>query len=490
MAAIMGVLGRGTQLWTSILQRQSRVFVEGYLKKRFQGIIVPAACYGKKSALGHILGVVKEQESSAALGQHPPPVSFIKEEQDGLLVHIPDQPENPKVLRVAIIGAPNAGKSTLSNELLGRKVFPVSKKVHTTRCQALGVITDAETQMILLDTPGLTSKSKMKRHNLEKSLYQDPWDSMKAANVVLVLVDIADFWTRHRLHPEVLKCLSKFPEVPSILVMNKVDLVKKKGVLLDLVEELTEGFVDGKKLQVKSLIKPFSGSSQKETLQSPAATREVDVGEADKKQKLQLGEYLEGGHQETRCDIHAGSDHSLDPGKDRHRRKLENLEDFDTDYVTSAANEQQMVMDLKTRKGWPHFQEVFMMSAVSGEEVETLKRYLLSLAKPSPWEFHSGVVTTQCPQEICNNVVRSKLLEYLPQEVPYNVNQSIELWEEGPGGELVILQKLLVHKDSHAKMMIGQGGQLISKIAQEAGEELMNIFLCDIRLKLVVKVKK
>ncbi|XP_078536215.1 GTPase Era, mitochondrial [Lissotriton helveticus] len=489
MAAITGLLGRGTQLWTAILQRESRVFVGGYLKKRTQAIIVPAACYGKKSALGHILGVVKEQETFAALGQHPPPVSFIKEEQDGLLLHIPDQPENPKVLRVAIIGAPNAGKSTLSNELLGRKVFPVSKKVHTTRCQALGVITDADTQMILLDTPGLTSKSKMKRHNLEKSLYQDPWDSMQAANVVLVLVDISDSWTRHRLHPEVLKCLSKFPDVPSILVMNKVDLVKKKGVLLDLVEELTEGFVDGKKLRVKSLIKPFSGSSQKETLQSPAATREVDIGEAEKTHKLQLGEYLGDGHKETSCDIHADSDHSLDPGKDGDRSKLENLEDFDPDCVTPAAEENQMVMDLKTQ-GWPHFQEVFMLSAVSGEEVETLKRYLLSLAKPSSWEFHSGVVTTQCPQDICVNVVRSKLLEYLPQEVPYNVNQSIELWEEGPGGELVILQKLWVQKDSHAKMLIGQGGQLISKIAQEAGDELMNIFLCDIRLKLVVKVKK
>ncbi|KAJ1186219.1 hypothetical protein NDU88_003002 [Pleurodeles waltl] len=490
MAAITGVLGRGTQLWTSLLQRQSKVCVGEYFKKRSQGISVSAACYGKKSALGHILGVVKEQEFSAALGQHPPPVSFIKEEQDCLLVHVPDQPENPKVLRVAIVGAPNAGKSTLSNELLGRKVFPVSKKVHTTRCQAMGVITNADTQMILLDTPGLTSKSKMKRHNLEKSLYQDPWDSMKAANVVLVLVDIADFWTRHRLHPEVLKCLSKFPEVPSILVMNKVDLVKKKGVLLDLVEELTEGFVDGKKLQVKSLVKPFSTSSQKETLQSQGVTREVAVGEADKKHKLQLVEYVGGVHKEINSDVQADSDRSLDPGKGIHRRKLENWEDFETDCVTSAADEKQLVMDLKSRKGWPHFQEVFMLSALSGEEVETLKRYLLSLAKPSPWEFHSGVVTTQCPQEICNNVVRSKLLEYLPQEVPYNVNQSIEVWEEGPGGELVILQKLLVHKDSHAKMLIGQGGQLISKISQEAGEELMNIFLCDIRLKLVVKVKK
>lgn len=90
-----------------------------------------------------------------------------------LLLRHPDQPENPKVLKVAIIGAPNAGKSTLSNQLLGRKVsillfkcrhcsvsgcliligyfpkvFAVSKKVHTTRNRALGVLTEGDTQIV------------------------------------------------------------------------------------------------------------------------------------------------------------------------------------------------------------------------------------------------------------------------------------------------------------------------------------------------------
>ena len=103
------------------------------------------------------------------------------------MVHRPDMPENPRVLRVVLLGAPNAGKSTLSNQLLGRKVccildpspspfhfslltvpswivpegsrtslgisffrqvFPVSKKVHTTRSQVLGVITEKETQVV------------------------------------------------------------------------------------------------------------------------------------------------------------------------------------------------------------------------------------------------------------------------------------------------------------------------------------------------------
>ncbi|EDL12909.1 Era (G-protein)-like 1 (E. coli), isoform CRA_c [Mus musculus] len=247
-------------------------------------------------------------------------------------------PENPRVLRVVLLGAPNAGKSTLSNQLLGRKVFPVSKKVHTTRCQALGVITEKETQVILLDTPGIISPVKQKRHHLERSLLEDPWTSMESADLVVVLVDVSDKWTRSRLNPQVLQCLTKFSQVPSILVLNK--------------------------------------------------------------------------------------------------------------------------------------------------------QYLLTQAQPGPWEFHSGVLTSQTPEEICANKIREKLLEYLPEEVPYGVQQKTVIWEEGPSGELVIQQNLLVPKESHVRILIGQKGLLISQIAQEVGRDLMDIFHCDVLIRLSVKLLK
>ncbi|XP_030078214.1 GTPase Era, mitochondrial isoform X2 [Microcaecilia unicolor] len=407
-----------------------------------------ARFYGKDaaSAFGHLLGVADPESDRQ---QIPPAVSFNKE-QENLLVHKPDQPENPKVLRVAIIGAPNAGKSTLSNQLLGRKVFPVSKKVHTTRCQAQGVVTEGDTQLILLDTPGLISRLKMKRHDLEKSLLQDPWDSMQMADLVLVLVDVSDKWTRHSLGFEVLKCLFLHPKVSSVLVLNKVDLLKKKSILLDLTWELTEGIVKGKKLNVKSVIKTSADAGEGNT--SPL--------------------WASSSKEET-----SGTPGSL-------------FSDELADYTDRLQTEKQQLRDLREKKGWPLFQDVFMLSAVNGEEVHTLKKYLLTLARPSPWEFHSEVLTTQSPQDICDNIIREKLLEYLPQEVPYNVIQDTVLWEEGPSGELVILQVLLVQKESHVKMLIGRGGQQISMIAQEAGKDLMNVFLCDVLLKLSVKLKR
>ncbi|EQB78402.1 GTPase Era, mitochondrial [Camelus ferus] len=224
---------------------------------------------GQNSALDCFLGL---SQPDSSLTCRAPAVSIRKDEQDLLLVHRPDMPENPRVLRVVLLGAPNAGKSTLSNQLLGRKVFPVSKKVHTTRSQALGVITEKEAQVILLDTPGLISPAKQKRHNLELSLLEDPWKSMESADLgaggksghilvlfpilvtftglispakqkrhnrelslledpwksmesadlVVVLVDVSDKWTRKQLSPQLLQCLIQFSQVPSILVMNKI----------------------------------------------------------------------------------------------------------------------------------------------------------------------------------------------------------------------------------------------------------------------------
>ncbi|XP_056415038.1 GTPase Era, mitochondrial isoform X1 [Hyla sarda] len=390
-----------------------------------------ACLYGKDSAIGSLLGVNQHIATSELLSPQAPAISFNKANQDSLLKHDPDQPENPKVLKLAIIGAPNAGKSTLSNQLLGRKVFAVSSKVHTTRCKAKGIITEEDTQIILLDTPGMVNNLRAERHKLDKAFQEDPWESVKMADVALVLVDVSDKWMRKSLHPEVLKCLSKNPHVPSILVLNKVDLVTQKSMLLDVTSKLTEGLVKGRKAVIKS-----SKKSVDRSVKSDPHIRKEESGGLPEDEQDNSDKYL------------------------------------------------------KDRTGWPHFQEVFMLSALEGDEVDTLKKYLMTLAKPGEWEYHSEVVTTQSPEDICQNIIREKLLEYLPKEIPYNITQINELWEEGSGGELVIKQTLLVPKENHVKLIIGPGGELISKIAKEAGSDLMNAFLCDVRLQLAVKYRK
>ncbi|XP_025029591.1 GTPase Era, mitochondrial [Python bivittatus] len=403
-----------------------------------------------------LAATVEQKESGSSSLRAGASLNFTAQsgdEHEVLLAHHPDQPENPKILRVAIIGAPNAGKSTLSNQLLQRKILPVSRKVHTTRCNAQGVITTEDTQLIILDTPGLTTSAKGKRHNLEKNMLSDPLDSLKNADLVLVLVDVSDRYTRDHLHPQVLHCLKQFPQIPSVLVLNKVDLVKKKGLLLELVVELTEGAVGGKKLEAKSMYRP---DVSREPCRKPPKSAQTSAAT-----------------------------------ESTHAESVESQAEVVTeDASLASAKESGAPERMKYQKGWPLFQEIFMLTALEEEEVKTLKKYLLKQAQPGPWEFHSEVLTSQSPQEICANLIREKLLEHLPQEVPYAVTQKTAVWEEGPGGELVIVQNLEVQREKYMKMLIGYQGQVISKIAAEAGHDLMNAFLCEVQLKLSVQLKK
>lgn len=376
-------------------------------------------------------------------GHYHHPVPSDCGHQFSLLLKDPDQPDNPKCLKVAIVGAPNAGKSTLTNQLLGRKLFAVSEKVHTTRSRAVGVVTENDTQIIMLDTPGLTTPLKAKRHQLEESLVVDPFESLKEADLVVVLVDVSDKWTRNKLDYEVLKCMALNPDVPAILVLNKVDLLKNKIMLLDITAQLTDGVVNGKKIRVRGAVKS-----------NHRLAGIVQSGDAD-----------------------ASNSESMEK------------ETSQGDPIKKILSKEELKA-LKNCSGWPHFKDVFMLSAVDGEDVETLRSYLFQSAKPGQWQYHSEVLTDQAPEDVCLNTVREKLLQHLPKEVPYTVTQQIEMWKESEDGVLSISVKLYVKKESHMKMVIGPGGQLITRIAQEAGNDLMNIFMREVRLKISAKLKK
>ncbi|KAM9384159.1 GTPase Era, mitochondrial [Pholidichthys leucotaenia] len=404
------------------------------------GFIFTPACFITSEAFLSRLMKGKAAEADGNINPLPAAVPPDSGEHMSLLLRHPDQPENPKVLKVAIIGAPNAGKSTLTNQLLGRKVFAVSKKVHTTRSRALGVLSENDTQIILLDTPGLTTPSKVKRHQLEKSLLVDPWNTVREADLMVVMVDVADRWMCSRLDFEVLKCLATHPDIPAVLVLNKVDRVKAKDRLLNITAHLTCGVVNGRRIKIRPVIKP------------PWAEKSSE----------------------------RGSELPLD-------------EDDSTAKDSTNSNSVLSKEQLKTRssqQGWAHFKDVFMLSSVDREDVESLKSYLKVAAKPGPWQYHSGVLTDQSPQDICTNIIREKLLEYLPQEVPYLVTQSFEFWQDGENGELYITVKLYTKKDSHLGMLIGLAGQMVERIAREASEDLSRVYLRDVRLKLSIKLRK
>ena len=136
---------------------------------------------------------------------------------------------------VAVIGAPNAGKSTLVNALVGQKVAITSAKAQTTRARMLGIALHDEVQMILVDTPGIFAPKR----RLDRAMVSAAWEGADSADAILLTVDPLK-QRRHELEP-LLESLAHRPE-RKILVLNKVDVAKKEP-LLALAQELT-GKVD------------------------------------------------------------------------------------------------------------------------------------------------------------------------------------------------------------------------------------------------------
>ena len=125
---------------------------------------------------------------------------------------------------VAVLGAPNTGKSTLVNQLVGQKVAITSAKAQTTRARMMGIALEGETQMILVDTPGIFAPKR----RLDRAMVSAAWEGAEAADAVLLLVDPIK-QRRHELEPLIEQIASR-PE-RKILVLNKVDAAKKEPLL-------------------------------------------------------------------------------------------------------------------------------------------------------------------------------------------------------------------------------------------------------------------
>jgi GTP-binding protein Era len=125
---------------------------------------------------------------------------------------------------VAVIGAPNAGKSTLVNALVGQKVAIVSAKAQTTRARLMGIAIAGSAQILLVDTPGIFQP----RRRLDRAMVAAAWTGAEDADLIVLVIDVAA-----RMNAEVERIVASLVERrhPLVLVLNKVDLVKKEALL-------------------------------------------------------------------------------------------------------------------------------------------------------------------------------------------------------------------------------------------------------------------
>ena len=126
---------------------------------------------------------------------------------------------------VAVLGAPNAGKSTLVNALVGQKVAIVSPKAQTTRARLMGIAIEGETQLLLVDTPGVFTPNR----RLDRAMVKAAWEGADDADRVVLVIDAA---AKVAARVEQVIAGVEARTEPRILVLNKVDIADKEQLLV------------------------------------------------------------------------------------------------------------------------------------------------------------------------------------------------------------------------------------------------------------------
>ena len=272
---------------------------------------------------------------------------------------------------VALVGAPNAGKSTLLNQLVGAKVSIVSRKSQTTRALVRGIAIDGLAQIILVDTPGIFQPKR----RLERAMVASAFSGAADADVVSLLVD-----ARRGVDDEVETILSQLSQLKTkkILVINKIDLIAREKLLA-------------------------------------------------------------------------------------------------------------LVADLTSRE---KFIEVFMISALTGDGVDVMRKSIGGLMPISPWLYPEDQLSDAPLRLLAAEITREQIYDRLHDEIPYQSTVETDLWSQQKDGSARIEQTIFVARDGQKKIIIGEAGRTIKAIGQAARREIAEAAGHPVHLFLFVKVRE
>jgi GTPase len=283
----------------------------------------------------------------------------------------PDVPAETRCGFVALIGAPNVGKSTLVNALVGSKVTIVSRKVQTTRALIRGIVIEDNAQVILVDTPGIFSPKR----RLDRAMVSTAWSGAHDADLVCVLLD-----AKAGIDEEAEAILAKLATVahPKMLVLNKIDLIPRERLLA----------------------------------------------------------------------------------------------------LAQAANERM------------RFEHTFMISALSGDGVDDLRKTLAKSVPPGPFHYPEDQMSDAPLRHLAAEITREKIYRQLHQELPYQSTVETDSWTERKDKSVRIEQTIFVERESQRKIVLGKGGATIKSIGADARKEIAEIVGVPVHLFLFVKVRE
>ncbi len=272
---------------------------------------------------------------------------------------------------VALVGAPNAGKSTLVNQLVGAKVSIVTHKVQTTRTRIRGIALSDSAQIVLVDTPGIFQPKR----RLDRAMVHAAWSGAGDADVIVLVAD-----AQVGLDEDTARIIEGLREqnLKAVLALNKVDGMRRDRLL-------------------------------------PIAAQFGDA--------------------------------------------------------------------------FP-FEQVFMISALSGDGCSDLLQFLADRMPSGPWLYPEDELSDLPMRLMAAEVTREKVFLQLHDELPYSATVETEQWTEREDGSVRIDQVLYVERESQRKIALGKAGRKIREIGSRTRLELEEMLERRVHLFLFVKVRE
>lgn len=329
--------------------------------------------------------------------------------------------DTERVVKVAVIGMPNAGKSTLINRLIDHRVCPVSAKVHTTRKASKAIHSKSNSQAILFDTPGLVGSREIKKHQLDTHFVSACRHAIQNSSLIGVVHDVSNSWTRHALNPVLLRVLEEYAHIPSFLILNKIDTLKSKRILLDIVRNLT--------------------CNRLESIRN--------YGPLVRRRK----------------------------NKETPKEKASNV-----------AVEHTAATPTTPVEGWPNFTEIFMVSAMTGDGLREVMSFIHANSKQQPWEHLPDEHTDQTPEQLIVQSVRARLLDFMPQEIPYLLQTELEYYEV-VGGKILTSAIVTCPNDRIARLVCGESNGKLRQINEQVTSDLIETFGMPVLLTITTRVR-
>ncbi|KAG8503893.1 hypothetical protein CXB51_001824 [Gossypium anomalum] len=378
--------------------------------------------------------------------------------------------EDQKSLSVGIIGAPNAGKSALTNFMVGTKVAAVSRKTNTTTHEVLGVMTKGDTQICFFDTPGLMLNRSGYLHKDMKVRVESAWSSVNLYDVLMVIFDVH----RHLTKISSLHSSCPFASYPA-LSREVADYLFASGTSTEIYHQSSVicrlYYMVLSCNGVPNVL--HEGSCFAFFLSSFLSNAEVVffILIADQILILMIHPY----RPDSRV-IRLIKRMGEEPNPKQIRILCMNKVDL-------IEKKKELLKVAEQFKDLPGYGSYVI-------EIRTLmplfESVLFSFIFQRPWDEDPITMSEEVMKNISLEVVRERLLDHVHQEIPYGIDHRLVDWKELRDGSLRIEQHFITSKMSQRKILVGKNGSKIGRIGIEANDELRSIFKREVHLILQI----